>query len=174
MVRNMKGFSLIELMVVVAIIGVLASVAVPRYRQYQARAVQSEVHTNLASIYMGAESHRSQYQVIYQSMGDIGFNPTGVLRYNVGFKTASYCGAVAMYTPKNSGGFDMSGLPAAQKGNGFAANAGSAAADVGPCNAQATYTIGGASTLSDYGGGLDEWSMNELKVERMVTNGLPQ
>ena len=49
--RTQQGFSLVELMVVVAIIGVLSALAVPRFKVFQAKARQAEAKTNLAHIY---------------------------------------------------------------------------------------------------------------------------
>jgi len=48
--RSSKGFTLIELMIVVAIIGILAAIAIPNFLQYQMKSRQSEAKTNLQAI----------------------------------------------------------------------------------------------------------------------------
>src|SRR3546814_7391435 len=46
MLRNHRGFTLIELMIVVAIIAILAAIALPAYNAYRVRASRSEEHTS--------------------------------------------------------------------------------------------------------------------------------
>lgn len=62
--KGQKGFTLIELMIVVAIIGILAAVAIPAYQDYTVRAKITEVLTLGAS----AKTSISEY---YTSMGSM-------------------------------------------------------------------------------------------------------
>jgi len=48
--RKRAGFTLVELMIVVALVGVLASIAIPNFMTYQARSRRSEGYVNLASM----------------------------------------------------------------------------------------------------------------------------
>ena len=78
--KNDEGFSLVELMIVVAIIGVLAALAVPKFQTFQAKAKQSEAKSNLAHIYTLEQSYFGDRDT-FGAMADIGFTTQGRVRY---------------------------------------------------------------------------------------------
>lgn len=48
-----RGFTLVELLIVVAIIGILAAIAIPNFQRFQAKSRQAEARINLGSIFSG-------------------------------------------------------------------------------------------------------------------------
>jgi type IV pilus assembly protein PilA len=60
MVRTKKGFTLIELMIVVAIIGILAAIAIPAYSDYTRKSRISEVTNALGAAMSSAQQYRSE------------------------------------------------------------------------------------------------------------------
>ena len=86
--QNQKGFSLVELMVVVAIIGILAAVAVPSVNKYMAKARQSEAKANLSAYYGAQKIFYTDYTIFDSQFTVIGYKPEGRMRYNVGTDVA--------------------------------------------------------------------------------------
>lgn len=81
MKKNMKGFTLIELMIVVAIIGVLAAIAIPNFMNYQCKAKQTEAKRNLGTIKTQQYAYRAEWDT-YGSLSNIGFSIDTDARYS--------------------------------------------------------------------------------------------
>lgn len=85
MSRNQSGFSLIELMIVVAIIGILTTIAVPNFQKFQAKAKQTEAKANLSAMYAAEKAFYAEWSQYYGIFGDIGYVPEGKLNYYLSF-----------------------------------------------------------------------------------------
>lgn len=95
---NKKGFSLIELMIVVAIIGILAAIAIPNFQRFQAKSRQSEARANLSGLYTTQKAFFNEWQQYFADFINIGYRPEGTLRYETGFGAAGAVVAPVTYT----------------------------------------------------------------------------
>jgi len=84
------GFTLVELMIVVAIIGVLSAVAVPNFKKYQAKAKTSEAKVQLAAAFTAEQAFYGDFGIYSNCLSYMGFDPSreAAARYfAIGFHT---------------------------------------------------------------------------------------
>lgn len=75
MLRNQRGFTLVELMIVIVIIGVLAAIAVPAYRSYVSKAQERTCEANRRTISTAAtmyyiENDNEEYATDIDDLSD--------------------------------------------------------------------------------------------------------
>jgi type IV pilus assembly protein PilA len=87
---NKKGFTLIELMLVVAIIGILAAIAVPNFLSYQCKVKQSEAKNVLGHIRIRQEAYFVEKNTYADDIAHLGFIvPKGDPKYDYSIDAAS-------------------------------------------------------------------------------------
>jgi type IV pilus assembly protein PilA len=59
--KDQKGFTLIELMIVIAIIGILAAIAIPQFSEYRKRAYKGAVVADLKNAFTAAQAYLTDY-----------------------------------------------------------------------------------------------------------------
>ncbi len=186
------GFSLVELMVVVAIIGILATIAVPNFQKFQAKAKQSSAKSELTGLYTAQKAFFAEYSTYHTNLPLVGYVPDGVTVVGGGGTCAtpsvnagvqrlyqSGFGADAAAAPARAADVPTSGsLPCT---GATYANSGwySPTSGLGPSGSIAATSLAAQNTFLAEARGkitsssnVDQWNINENKALVNTSSGL--
>lgn len=169
-----SAFTLIELMIVVAIIGILVAIAAPNFSKYQAKSRQSEAKLALGAVYAGERAFHGEYAAYIQGMVDIGYTPEGTKRfYQVGWTATTAAGSVSSYgSTASAANYDRVNYPAAWSDcnmGPLSATPGATTLDGQTFSVVATGQLNDGNTPS---GSCDTWTIDHNKALSNVTIGL--
>ena len=141
--RSAGGFTLVELMMVIALIGVLTAIAIPQFMAYQARSRRSEAYMNLQALANHEKSYNAERDTFYDTgatpwpnfvpygglgthkmtwdaasenaFGPLGWKPEGRVFYSYEVNTVANCdaGCTNCFTASAFGDADGDGFPSA-------------------------------------------------------------
>ena len=146
-----RGFTLVELMIVVAIIGILAAIAIPNFSKFQARAKQSEAKANLKGIYTAKHSSYGEQDTFKCSGNTEGTGEDGFCGWSTSSTTRyTYRAGGSTAAPTvgdvGEGGADQDACPLDNVGNGAS-------------ETERSFTATAVGNIdSDYS--CDDWSIN--------------
>lgn len=112
--KRQDGFTLVELMVVVAIIGLLSAVAIPNFQKYQAKAKTAEGKLQLSAIYTAEVAFFSDFNIYHTCLAYMGYDPSNEVSsryYTTGFSSYTTIDANAFSNAINSGLDTATGCP---------------------------------------------------------------
>lgn len=112
--KRQDGFTLVELMVVVAIIGLLSAVAIPNFKKYQAKSKVSEAKLQLSALYTAQTAFFSDFNMYGSCLRYMGFDPfaeTASRYYGIGFSAGIAAATAGAYTSAQNSGLNSTDCP---------------------------------------------------------------
>ncbi|MBF0311800.1 MAG: prepilin-type N-terminal cleavage/methylation domain-containing protein [Oligoflexia bacterium] len=176
MKRNFSGFSLVELMVVVGIIGILSAIAVPNFKKYQARAKTSEAKLQLSAIYTAEQSFKSDYDTFASCLQTMGYDPSSEALqryYATGFGVDSNQNNVAITAGAATCSVTATRAFAAGKkvGNSSAIASVSNVTSVAAVSAATTFKAMAVGVILEGFATMDQWTIDETKKINQIAQG---
>ena len=174
MLKGKKGFTLIELMIVVAIIGILAAIAIPNFLKFQAKSKQSEAKSNLGAIFTGEVSYFGENNT-YGTFPQINWSPSGQPRYQylvgagtliTGAADNNHVGQLTVAIPAPASWITVLNT-VLDNGVAYPTGVAPAAASL----TASTFVAGAAGTISTSLKS-DAWTMNERRLLCWVNDGI--
>jgi type IV pilus assembly protein PilA len=90
-IRKHRGFSIIEFLIVVAMLSILAAVALPNFNRFKTNALQGEAKANLKSWFSAQRAYHQENSRYSENVHNVGFLPEQGNRYAYYFATALNC-----------------------------------------------------------------------------------
>ena len=87
--KNKGGFTLIELMIVIAIIGILAAIAIPQFTAYRTRSYNSSANADLRNLATAQEAYYADHQSYCNSVGRLSVTYGAITSRGVHFQINS-------------------------------------------------------------------------------------
>lgn len=104
-----SGFTMVELMITIAIIGVLASVAGVQFKTFQAKSRASEAKIQLSAMFTSQTIFYNEYNFYSNCLRDMGFTPSGAAKrfYAIGFPTITAAINIDVHTQALANGLPV-------------------------------------------------------------------
>ncbi len=164
LLQSNAGFTLVELMVVVAIIGILSAIAVPNFKKYQAKSKQSEAKIQLAAVYSAEVGTSADWDSYATCLTLMGYETPPRGYYAVGFATGFDALTVSAFT-----GCNAAATPVILPSNQLAAVLANKATTISRASTavQNTFTASAEGSISADstlpGDKQDEWTITQTK-----------